>query len=98
MNLGGLVLSAVASGHTDLPGGPVYLWIMLYKPHVSKDDDHSANTHDMEGGSFQMIPVLDHEVHDFGDVTSIVEGPIHVVDRDGSREILGVQVLGPDIV
>ena len=45
-----------------------------------------------------MIPILDHEVNDFGDVASIVEGPIHIVDRDGSRETLGVQVLGPDIV
>ena len=45
-----------------------------------------------------MIPILDHEVDDSGDVASIVEGPVHIVDRDGSRETLGVQVLGSDIV
>ena len=52
----------------------------------------------MEGGSLRMIPILDHEVDNFSDVASIVEGPIHIVDRDGSREMLGVQVLGSDIV
>ena len=31
-------------------------------------------------------------------VASIIEGPIHIVDRDGSRETLGAQVLGSDIV
>jgi len=28
-----------------------------------------------------MIPILDHEVDNFGDVAGIIEGPIHVVDR-----------------
>jgi len=45
-----------------------------------------------------MVPIVDNEVDNFGDVPSIVEGPIHVVDRDGSREMLGAQVLGSDIV
>ena len=56
---------------------------------MSKDNCCSANTCDMEGGSFQMVPILDHEVNDFSDVASIVEGPIHIVDRDGLREMLG---------
>jgi len=51
-----------------------------------------------KGGPLQMIPILDHEVDDFGDVASIVEGPIHIVDRDGSRETLDAQVLGSDVV
>src|SRR5882672_4111018 len=58
----------------------------------------SANTCDVEGGPLQMIPILDHEVKDFSDVASIIEGPVHIVDRDGSRETLGVKVLGSDIV
>ena len=45
-----------------------------------------------------MVPIVDHEVDDFGDVPSIIEGPIHIVDRDGSMETLGAQVLGSDIV
>ena len=45
-----------------------------------------------------MISILDHEVNDFGDVASIIEGPIYIVDRDGSREMLGAQVLGSDII
>ena len=45
-----------------------------------------------------MVPIVDHEVDDFGDVPRIIEGPIHIVDRDGSRETLGGKVLGPDIV
>jgi len=71
---------------------------MFYKPGVSKDDGHSANAHDMEGGSFRVIYVLDHEVDDFSDVASIIEGPIYIVDRDGSKETLGVQILGSDII
>jgi len=45
-----------------------------------------------------VISILDHEVDDFGDVASIIEGPIYIVDRDGSREMLGAQVLGSDII
>ena len=71
---------------------------MFYKPGVSQDDGHSANAHDMEGGSFRVISILDQEVDDFGDVASIIEGPIYIVDRDGSREMLGVQILGSDII
>ena len=71
---------------------------MLYKPHVSEDNGCSANTCNMEGGSFRVVPIVDHEVDDFSDVASIIDGPIHIVDRDGLRETLGVQVLGSDIV
>ena len=45
-----------------------------------------------------MVPVVDHEVNNFGDVPSIIEGPIHIVDRDGLRDMLGVQVLGSNVV
>src|SRR5882724_7082896 len=71
---------------------------MFYKPGVSKDDGHSANAHDMEGGLFQVISILDYEVDDFGDVASIIEGPIYIVDGDGLRETLGVQILGSDVI
>jgi len=30
---------------------------------------------------FPNVPVVDHEVNDFCDVASIIEGPIHIVDR-----------------
>jgi len=36
----------------------------------------------------EMVPIVDHEVDDFCDVACIVECPIHIVDRDGSREML----------
>ena len=36
-----------------------------------------------------MIPILDYEVNDFGDVVCFVEGPIHIIDRDGP----GVEVI-----
>jgi len=71
---------------------------MFYKPGVSKDDGCSANAHDMEGGSFRVISILDYEVDNFSDVASIIEGSIYIVDRDGSREALGVQILGSDII
>jgi len=34
----------------------------------------------------------------FGDVATIIEGSIYSVDRDGSREALGAQILGSDII
>ena len=71
---------------------------MFYKPGVSEDDGRSANARDMEGGSFRVISILDYEVDDFGDVASIIEGSIYIVDRDGSREALGAQILGSDII
>src|SRR5882724_4790524 len=84
--------------HIDLSSGPVYLGVMFYKPGVSKDDGRSANACDMEGGLFRVISILDHEVDDFGDVASIIEDLIYILDRDGSRETLGVQLLGSDII
>jgi len=51
---------------------------MFYKPSVSKDDGHSANAHDIEGGLFRVISILDYEVDDFGDVASIIEGSIYM--------------------
>jgi len=71
---------------------------MFYKPGVSEDDGHSANAHDMEGGSFRVISILDYEVDNFGDVASIIEGSIYIVDRDGSRDALGAQILVSDII
>src|SRR5882724_3501225 len=84
--------------HKDLSSGPAYLGIMFYEPGVSEDDGRSANACDMEGGSFRVISILDQEVDDFGDVASIIEGPIYIVDTDGSREMLGAQILGSDII
>jgi len=37
-----------------------------------------------------MIPILDYEVNDFGDVACLIEGSIHIIDGDGSGETLGV--------
>jgi len=37
-----------------------------------------------------MIPILDYEVNDFSYVACFVKGSIHIIDRDGSREMLGV--------
>jgi len=45
-----------------------------------------------------VISILDYEVDDFSDVASIIEGPIYIVDRDGSREMLGGKILGSDII
>ena len=37
-----------------------------------------------------MIPILNHEVDDFSYVAHFVKGSIHIIDRDGSGEMLGV--------
>jgi len=39
-----------------------------------------------------VIPILDYEIDDFSDVAGFIEGPIHVVDGDGSGETPGAQV------
>ena len=45
-----------------------------------------------------MISILDYQVDNFSDVANIIEGPIYIVDRDGSREKLGVPILGSDVI
>ena len=55
---------------------------------MPEDDGCSADPCDMEGGLFQMIPILDYEVNNFSYVAHFVKGSIHVIDRDGSRETL----------
>jgi len=60
---------------------------------MSKDDSHSADTSDVEGGTFQMSFLLDYRINDFGDVAGFVKGSINVIDRDGWGEVLGMQVL-----
>ena len=37
-----------------------------------------------------MSLVLDHEVHDLGNVTGFVEGSIYIIDGNGLGEVLGV--------
>ena len=37
-----------------------------------------------------MIPILNYEVDNFSDVACFIEGSIHIVDRDGLGELLGV--------
>jgi len=45
-----------------------------------------------------MTLVLDYEVHDLGDVTIFVEGSVYIIDRNGSGEALGAQIVQPNIV
>ena len=39
-----------------------------------------------------MTSILDYKINYFSDVASFVKGSIHVIDRDGSREVLCVSV------
>ena len=77
------------SGQADLPSAPVDLWIVFYQPCMPEDDGHSADTCDVEGGSFRMIPILDYEADDFSYLACFIMGSIHIIDRDGSGEMLG---------
>ena len=63
---------------------------MFYQPCVPKNDGHSADTCDVEGGPFQIIPILDNEVNDFSYVAHFIKGSVQVIDRDGSGETLGM--------
>jgi len=65
---------------------------MLYQPHVPEDDGHSADACDMEGGPFQMILILDYEVNNFSYVACFIYGSIHLLDRDGSGETMGLYI------
>jgi len=80
--LGQLVSSVVRLGFATLPSTCSYRpfqWTSL-----SQDMFYSQVCPRMmvilpmpvEGGSFQVISILDHEVNDFGDVASIIEGDI----------------------
>jgi len=77
------------SGHTDLSGAPVDLQVVFHKPSMPKDNGHSANTSDMEGGLLQITSILDYMINNFNDVAGLIESSIHIVDRDGSGETLG---------
>ena len=85
-------------GHSDLAGAPVNLRLVFHKSHVPKDDGCLADTGDVEGGSFRVTFLLAYEVYNFGDRTGFVKGSIYVIDRDGSREALGVQIVQLDII
>jgi len=57
---------------------------------MPKDDGFPTDICDVEGGPFQMIPILDYEVYDFSYVAHFVKGSVHIIDRDGSGETLGM--------
>jgi len=59
---------------------------------MPEDDGHSADTCDVEGGPFRMIPILDYEVYDFGYVAHFIKGSVHIIDRDHSGELLGTWI------
>jgi len=73
---------------TDPPSGLVNLGVVFHMPWMPKDDGHSANTSDMEGGMFQLTFIVDHKINNFSDVASLIKGSIHIIDRDGSGEFL----------
>ena len=75
-------------GHIDLPGTPVDLWVVFHESCIPKDDGHLADSHDIEGSSFQVTSILDHEINNFSDIASFM-GSIHIIDRDDSGEALG---------
>jgi len=56
---------------------------------MPEDNGQSANSCDMNSGSFRVTSILDHEVNNFSDVASFIKGSIHIIDRDGSGEALG---------
>src|SRR5882724_10667 len=76
-------------GHTDLPSTPIDLWVVFHEPCMAEDDGCSSDSCDMEGGLFQVTSILDHEINDFSDVASFIKGSIHIIDRNGSGEVLG---------
>ena len=39
-----------------------------------------------------MSPILDYEVNDFSYVTHFIKGSVHIIDRDGSGEMLGAYI------
>ena len=63
---------------------------LFHMPHIHEDDGHSANTSDMKGGVFWLTFILDYKINDFGDVAGFVKGSVHVIDRNGSGELLGM--------
>ena len=69
-----------ASGHFDISFGPINLRIMFPEPGMSEYQFLFTQAGDAEGGPFRMIFVLEDESNSFSYGTSLVRGPIYIVD------------------
>ena len=87
-----------ASGHLDLPGCPVYFWGVLLQPRVPHYQVLFSKVGDGKQGGLCMVFVPQDEADCFSDGASFILGTINIVDWDWSRQGLGGQPVGLDIV
>src|SRR3981189_1385363 len=86
------------SRHPNLFRLPVDLGVVLAKPGKTEDHALLAQQGDCELGSLCMAFVAEYDVCDFGDRTCFVCGSVNVVDRDGSGEATGGDVVRADVL
>ena len=85
--------SAHPKSWLGLLGLPVNLRIVLFQPGLSKDDILSAQVSDGEHSMFHVPIYLENNIHNFLNRASLISASIHVVDQDGSLELLGSEVV-----
>src|SRR3981189_1458719 len=86
------------SGHPNLFRLPVDLGVVLAKPGETEDHALLAQRGDCELGSLCMAFVAQYDICDFGDGPCFVRGSVDIVDRDGSGEATGGEVVATDIL
>src|SRR3981189_3254909 len=86
------------SRHPNLFRLPVDLGVVLAKPGKTEDHALLAQRGDCELSSLCMAFVAQYDICDFGDGPCFVRGSVDIVDRDGSGEATGGDVVQTNIL
>src|SRR3981189_2671612 len=87
-----------ASRNPDLLRLPVDLGVVLAKPGKTEDHGLLAQRGDCELSSLCIAFVAQYDVCNFGDGPCFIRGSVDVVDRDGSGEAAGGDVVRTDVL
>ena len=58
---------------------------------MAKDDGCLADASKVKYGMFRVTFLFDYQIDNLCDISGLIKGSIHVVDRDGSGRMLCVQ-------
>src|SRR3981189_3135210 len=86
------------SRHPNLLHLPVNFGVVLAEPGEAEDHGLLAQRGNCVLGSLCMAFVAQYDICDFGDGPCFVHGSVDVVDRDGSREATGGELVHTNIL
>jgi len=87
-----------ASVHLYFSGLPIDLWVVVLEPGITKDHVLLSMAGDSEEHPFGVGFVAEDYIYNFGDLTCLIGGTVHVVHQYGTRDAPSVNTFRLDKV